>query len=73
MTSIGIYTPLRIGSCITRFDLFLYTCFYLTSQKSAKSKENPYTLNDGMGLSLLIDTIGSKGWRFRYRFAVNQR
>lgn len=22
-----------------------------------------------MGLSLLIDTTGSKGWRFRYRFA----
>lgn len=22
-----------------------------------------------MGLSLLIDTAGSKGWRFRYRFA----
>lgn len=22
-----------------------------------------------MGLSLLIDTSGSKGWRFRYRFA----
>ncbi len=37
--------------------------------KRAKSKEKPYTLNDGMGLSLLIDTTGSKGWRFRYRFA----
>lgn len=37
--------------------------------KRAKPKEKAYTLNDGMGLSLLIDTIGSKGWRFRYRFA----
>lgn len=37
--------------------------------KRAKPKEKPYTLNDGMGLSLLIDTTGSKGWRFRYRFA----
>lgn len=37
--------------------------------KRAISKEKPYTLNDGMGLSLLIDTTGSKGWRFRYRFA----
>ncbi|WP_426726650.1 tyrosine-type recombinase/integrase [Cronobacter dublinensis] len=37
--------------------------------KRAKPKEKPYTLNDGMGLSLLIDTAGSKGWRFRYRFA----
>jgi len=37
--------------------------------KRAKSKEKPYTLNDGMGLSLLIDTTCSKGWRFRYRFA----
>ncbi len=37
--------------------------------KRAKPKDKPYTLNDGMGLSLLIDTAGSKGWRFRYRFA----
>ncbi|WP_105574804.1 tyrosine-type recombinase/integrase [Cronobacter sakazakii] len=37
--------------------------------KRAKPKEKSYTLNDGMGLSLLIDTTGSKGWRFRYRFA----
>lgn len=37
--------------------------------KRAKPKEKAYTLNDGMGLSLLIDTTGSKGWRFRYRFA----
>ncbi|EOU9533744.1 tyrosine-type recombinase/integrase [Cronobacter dublinensis] len=37
--------------------------------KRAKRKEKAYTLNDGMGLSLLIDTTGSKGWRFRYRFA----
>ncbi|EOY5723120.1 Arm DNA-binding domain-containing protein [Enterobacter cloacae] len=26
-------------------------------------------MNDGIGLSLLIDTSGSKGWRYRYRFA----
>ncbi|WP_437613811.1 tyrosine-type recombinase/integrase [Erwinia sp. V71] len=37
--------------------------------KRAKAKEKPYTLNDGAGLSLLIDTTGAKGWRFRYRFA----
>ncbi|MGP8846811.1 Arm DNA-binding domain-containing protein, partial [Enterobacter hormaechei] len=37
--------------------------------KRAKPKDKPYTLNDGMGLSLLIDTTGSKGWRYRYRFA----
>lgn len=37
--------------------------------KRAKPKDKSYTLNDGMGLSLLIDTAGSKGWRYRYRFA----
>ncbi|HEF0056789.1 tyrosine-type recombinase/integrase [Citrobacter sp. MGH104] len=37
--------------------------------KRAKPKDKPYTLNDGMGLSLLIDTSGTKGWRYRYRFA----
>lgn len=37
--------------------------------KRAKPQDRPYTLNDGAGLSLLIDTTGGKGWRFRYRFA----
>lgn len=32
-------------------------------------KDKAYTLNDGNGLSLLIETNGSKGWRFRHRFA----
>lgn len=37
--------------------------------KKAKAQDKPYTLNDGNGLSLLIDPKGTKGWRFRYRFA----
>ncbi|MDE9436420.1 tyrosine-type recombinase/integrase [Xenorhabdus bovienii] len=37
--------------------------------KRAKPKEKTYTLADGNGLSLLIDTNGSKGWRYRYQFA----
>lgn len=37
--------------------------------RKANPKEKPYTLNDGNGLSLLIEPNGSKGWRFRYRFA----
>lgn len=37
--------------------------------RRAKAQDKPYTLNDGNGLSLLIDTNGGKGWRFRYRFA----
>lgn len=61
---------MRIGLCITRFDLFSIHMLLSDLQiKRAKPKEKPYTLNDGMGLSLLIDTTGSKGWRFRYRFA----
>lgn len=36
--------------------------------RRSKSREKPYTLNDGNGLSLLIEPNGSKGWRFRYRF-----
>ncbi len=36
--------------------------------KRAKPKEKAYTLADGNGLSLLIDTKGSKGWRYRYQF-----
>ncbi|HCU0915595.1 tyrosine-type recombinase/integrase [Proteus mirabilis] len=37
--------------------------------RKANPKEKPYTLNDGNGLSLLVEPNGSKGWRFRYRFA----
>ena len=37
--------------------------------KRAKPAEKPFTLNDGNGLSLLVETSGAKGWRFRYRFA----
>ena len=35
----------------------------------AKPKERPYKLSDGAGLHLLVETNGSKLWRFRYRFA----
>ena len=34
--------------------------------KRAKPKDKLYTLNDGLGLSLLIDTAGNKGWRYRF-------
>ncbi|HHK8232693.1 TPA: tyrosine-type recombinase/integrase [Serratia marcescens] len=37
--------------------------------RRSKPQEKPYTLNDGQGLSLLINTDGSKGWRFRFRYA----
>ncbi|MCP9270084.1 tyrosine-type recombinase/integrase [Xenorhabdus sp. XENO-1] len=37
--------------------------------KRAKPQEKSYTLADGNGLSLLVDTNGSKGWRYRYQFA----
>lgn len=36
--------------------------------RTAKPADKPYTLNDGLGLSLLVERNGSKGWRFRYRF-----
>lgn len=36
--------------------------------RRAKPQDKPYTLSDGLGLALLINPNGSKGWRFRYRF-----
>ena len=36
--------------------------------KRAQPKEKAYSLSDGLGLALLIEPNGSKGWRFRYRF-----
>lgn len=41
--------------------------------KRAKPQDKPYTLNDGQGLSLLINPDGTKGWRFRFRFAGKAR
>jgi hypothetical protein len=35
----------------------------------AAAKEKPFKLSDGGGLHLLVQTNGSKLWRFRYRFA----
>lgn len=35
---------------------------------AAKPREKPYKLPDGNGLHLLIETNGSKLWRFRYQF-----
>lgn len=40
---------------------------------SAKPKAKPYNLPDGQGLVLVIQTTGSKLWRFRYRFAGKQK
>jgi len=39
-----------------------------TQIKNAKSKNKPYSLSDGLGLSLLINPNGSKWWRFRFQF-----
>ncbi|MGA7506887.1 MAG: integrase arm-type DNA-binding domain-containing protein [Erwinia billingiae] len=41
--------------------------------RRAKAQDKPCTLNDGQGLSLLINPDGSKGWRFRYRYAGKAR
>ena len=37
--------------------------------QNAKPKEKPYKLSDGGGLHLLVQSGGSKLWRFRYHFA----
>ncbi|CAI1000337.1 Putative prophage CPS-53 integrase [Serratia marcescens] len=37
--------------------------------RNAKPAPKPYSLSDGLGLSLLVEPNGSKNWRFRYRFA----
>ena len=40
-----------------------------TEVKNAKAKDKPVNLFDGQGLFLLAKPEGSKGWRFKYRFA----
>jgi integrase len=39
-----------------------------TAIKAAKPASKPFRLSDGKGLYLLIQPIGSKWWRFDYRF-----
>lgn len=41
--------------------------------RRAKPEDKPYTLGDEQGLSLLIEPNGSKGWRFRYRYAIKPK
>ena len=38
-----------------------------TKIKNATAREKPYKLFDGRGLFLLVNTNGSKWWRFKYR------
>lgn len=55
-------------------DFELYTCHYQIDRFAVLNhKKKAYTLSDGQGLSLLIEPNGSKGWRFRYRFAGKAR
>jgi len=39
-----------------------------TQIKNAKPKDKKYKLSDGRGLFLLVNSNGSKLWRFKYRF-----
>lgn len=41
--------------------------------KWAKPQDKPYPLSNALGLDLLINSDGSKGWRFRFRFADKAR
>lgn len=41
--------------------------------RSLKPRENQYKVSDGRGLFLVITPIGSKYWRFRYRFAGKEK
>ena len=36
--------------------------------EKARPRDKPYKLSDGSGLHLLVESNGSKLWRFRYRF-----
>lgn len=41
--------------------------------KTAKSREKAYKLSDEKGLYLLINTNGSKYWKFKYRFGGKEK
>ncbi len=39
-----------------------------TQVRKVKSREKPFKMADGKGLFLVVNTNGSKLWRFKYRF-----
>lgn len=41
--------------------------------QAAKPREKAYKLSDGNGLHLLVETSGSKLWRFRYQFERKEK
>ena len=41
--------------------------------RAAKPKEKPYKLTDGRGLYLLVNTSGSRWWRFKYYFQGREK
>ena len=41
--------------------------------RAAKPRERPYKLSDFDGLTLIVTPKGGKWWRFRYRFAGNEK
>lgn len=59
-------------SDVYRFFMPLFD-LYTWHLQAYKSYEQSPTLNDGQGLSLLINPDGSKRWRFRFRFAGEAR
>jgi hypothetical protein len=44
-----------------------------TAVKQAKAKDKPYKLSDEKGMFLLVNTNGSKYWRFKYRFGGKEK
>jgi hypothetical protein len=41
--------------------------------QNAKPRDKPHKLSDGLGLHLLVETIGSRLWRFRYQYQRKER
>jgi hypothetical protein len=44
-----------------------------TAIRNASSRESPYKLTDGGGLTLLVNPDGAKWWRLRYRIAGREK
>lgn len=41
--------------------------------RNAKPKDKPYKLNDGEGLFMIVNSNGSKWWRFKYMFGGKEK
>lgn len=61
---VHFYTPVKLGVCLPLTD---------AKVKSLKPRDKPYKVSDFDGLYALVNTSGTKLWRFKYRYQGKEK